>query len=60
MQLKRSHSRLRLQKVDSSDAHNKRGSPTVPFARKQTGADIELLVEMDRADEDVLPPLQIA
>ena len=27
--------------------------PAVPFARKYTGADIELLVEMDRANEDV-------
>ena len=30
--------------------------PTVPFARKYTGADIELLVEMDRANEDVCGP----
>ena len=29
------------------------GRPTVPFARKYTAADIELLVEMDRANEDV-------
>ncbi len=27
--------------------------PGVPFARKYTGADIELLAEMDRANEDV-------
>ncbi len=27
--------------------------PAVPFVRKYTGADIELLVEMDRANEDV-------
>lgn len=27
--------------------------PAVPFARKYTGADVELLVEMDRANEDV-------
>jgi len=27
--------------------------PAVPFSRKYTGADIELLVEMDRANEDV-------
>ena len=30
--------------------------PTVPFARKYTNADIELLVEMDRANEDVCGP----
>ena len=29
------------------------GRPAVPFARKYTGADVELLVEMDRANEDV-------
>ncbi len=28
-------------------------APAAPFARKYTGADIELLVEMDRANEDV-------
>lgn len=28
------------------------GRPTVPFARKYTSADIELLAEMDRANED--------
>lgn len=27
--------------------------PAVPFACKYTGADVELLVEMDRANEDV-------
>jgi hypothetical protein len=32
------------------------GRPTVPFARKYTSADIELLVEMDRANEDVCGP----
>ena len=32
------------------------GRPTVPFASKYTGADIELLVEMDRANEDVCGP----
>ncbi len=31
-------------------------APTVPFTRKYTGADIELLVEMDRANEDVCGP----
>lgn len=30
--------------------------PTVPFARKYTAADIELLVEMDKAHEDVCGP----
>ncbi len=30
--------------------------PTVPFARKYTPADIELLVEMDQANEDVCGP----
>lgn len=29
------------------------GRPAVPFARKYTVADVELLVEMDRANEDV-------
>ena len=29
------------------------GRPAVPFARKYTAADIELLVEMYRANEDV-------
>lgn len=32
------------------------GRPAVPFARKYTGADVELLVEMDRANEDVCGP----
>jgi hypothetical protein len=41
-------------------AHNQRGRPTVPFASNHTSADIEFLLEMDRADEFVLPPLQIA
>jgi hypothetical protein len=31
-------------------------SPTVPFARKYTALDIELLVEMDKAHEDVCGP----
>jgi len=31
-------------------------APTVPFARKYTPADIELLVEMDKAHEDVCGP----
>ena len=31
-------------------------APAVPFARKYTGADIELLVEMDRANEDICGP----
>jgi transposase InsO family protein len=30
--------------------------PTVPFARKYTSADTELLVQMDRANEDVCGP----
>ena len=32
------------------------GRPAVPFARKYTSADIELMVEMDRANEDVCGP----
>lgn len=31
-------------------------APAAPFARKYTGADIELLVQMDRANEDVCGP----
>ncbi len=31
-------------------------APAAPFARKYTGADIELLVEMDRANENVCGP----
>ena len=31
-------------------------APTVPFARKYTASDIELLVEVDRANEDVCGP----
>ncbi len=31
-------------------------APAAPFARKYTGVDIELLVEMDRANEDVCGP----
>jgi hypothetical protein len=31
-------------------------APTVPFARKYTAADIDLLVEMDQAHEDVCGP----
>ena len=32
------------------------GAPAAPFARKYTAGDIELLVEMDRAHEDVCGP----
>jgi len=32
------------------------GRPAVPFARKYTSADIELLVQMDRANKDVCGP----
>ncbi len=32
------------------------GAPAAPFARKYTASDIELLVEMDRANEDVCGP----
>ena len=32
------------------------GRPIVPFARKYTADDVELLVEMDRANEDVCGP----
>jgi len=32
------------------------GAPKVPFARKYTSGDIELLAEMDRANEDVCGP----
>jgi hypothetical protein len=31
-------------------------APAAPFARKYTGADVKLLVEMDRANEDVCGP----
>jgi hypothetical protein len=31
-------------------------APTVPFARKYTQTDVQLLVEMDRANEDVCGP----
>ena len=31
-------------------------APAAPFARKYTGADVSLLVEMDRAHEDVCGP----
>lgn len=31
-------------------------APAAPFARKYTGADIELLMEMDKAHEDVCGP----
>ena len=32
------------------------GAPTAPFARKYTASDVALLVEMDRANEDVCGP----
>ena len=32
------------------------GAPAVPFARKYTQTDVQLLVEMDRANEDVCGP----
>ena len=32
------------------------GAPCAPFARKYTSADVALLVEMDRANEDVCGP----
>jgi hypothetical protein len=32
------------------------GRPAIPFARKYTAGDVELLVEMDRANEDVCGP----
>ena len=31
-------------------------APAAPFARKYTASDIELLVQMDRANEDVCGP----
>lgn len=32
------------------------GTPAIPFARKYTASDVELLVQMDRANEDVCGP----
>ena len=32
------------------------GAPAIPFARKYTALDVELLVQMDRANEDVCGP----
>jgi hypothetical protein len=32
------------------------GAPAAPFARKHTGADLRVLVQMDRAQEDVCGP----
>lgn len=45
--------RNRLAEVPLAKRH---GRPTVPFARKYTPADIALLVEMDKANEDACGP----
>jgi len=45
--------RNRLAEVPLSKRY---GQPTIPFARKYTATDIDLLVEMDKAHEDVCGP----
>lgn len=43
----------RLAEIPLAKRHR---APVAPFARKYTASDIELLVEMDRANEDVCGP----
>ena len=55
-QLTRLVARWHDNRVAQSPLAKRYRAPTVPFARKYTLSDVELLVEMDRAHEDVCGP----
>lgn len=55
-QLTRLVGRWQSNRVAAVPLTKRYAKPTVPFARKYTSADIELLVQMDRANEDVCGP----
>jgi transposase InsO family protein len=55
-QLTRLVGRWQSNRVASVPLAKRYARPVVPFARKYTSADIELLVQMDRANEDVCGP----
>lgn len=55
-QIKRLVSRWRENRLAAVPLAKRYCAPAAPFARKYTDSDIELLVEMDRANEDVCGP----
>jgi hypothetical protein len=48
--------RWRGNRLAATPLKKRYGAPAAPFARKYTSADVKLLVEMDRANEDVCGP----
>ena len=55
-QLTRLVARWEVNRVAQDPLRKRYRAPAAPFARKYTAADVELLVEMDRAHEDVCGP----
>jgi len=55
-QLTRLVARWAVNRVAQDPLRKRYHAPAAPFARKYTAADVELLVEMDRAHEDVCGP----
>ena len=55
-QLTRLVARWAVNRVAQDPLRKRYRAPAAPFARKYTAADVELLVEMDRAHEDVCGP----
>jgi len=55
-QLTRLVSRWAANRIAQEPLRKRYRAPAAPFARKYTAADVELLVEMDRANEDVCGP----
>lgn len=55
-QLTRLVARWEVNRVAQDPLRKRYRAPAAPFARKYTPADVELLVEMDRAHEDVCGP----
>ena len=55
-QLTRLVARGEVNRVAQHPLRKRYRAPAAPFARKYTAADVELLVEMDRAHEDVCGP----
>ena len=55
-QLTRLVARWEVNRVAQHPLRKRYRAPAAPFARKYTAADVELLVEMDRAHEDVCGP----
>ncbi len=48
--------RWRANRLAATPLEKRYGAPAAPFARKYTAGDVKLLVEMDRANEDVCGP----